>query len=71
MARAAVHPVPAGDWLTVTGNQRPATYSVYTSDGRRVMQGTIGGNAVLDVGALPAGVYILQWNGQRIPFVKE
>jgi len=67
-----LYPNPARDWLRVNlpaslvGEVIP--YQVFSYDGKRIMAGKLSGNSdQIEVGAMPAGMYLLQYEigGQR------
>ena len=61
-----VFPNPATTTFTVvSGHGEPQTMSIYSTDGRTVVERTVNGSTTIDVSAWPRGVYIVRM-GSRI-----
>ena len=67
-----IYPNPVSDKLYVTHSiQGEADYTVYTADGRNVMQGKIVSGSSINVVPLATGIYYLDVGGKMIRFVRK
>jgi hypothetical protein len=66
-----IYPVPVRDRLNIAGTTGALVqYSVHAMDGKAVEQGSTS-NSYVELNDLPAGIYVLGWNGQHMRFTKE
>jgi arylsulfatase A-like enzyme len=66
-----IYPVPVRDRLNIAGTTgAPVQYSVHAMDGKAVEQGSTS-NSYVELNDLPAGTYVLGWNGQHVRFTKQ
>jgi len=72
---ASIHPIPASAilYINMTANLSETDYSIYSVDGRVVMNIRLsGGENKLDISALTPGLYFLSGrSGEKIKIVKE
>lgn len=69
---AYVYPVPADNYLKISGLAQAETYTIYSVDGRAIISGRAGVNDSIDVEKLMTGTYILKLeNSQAIKFIKR
>lgn len=56
-----VYPSPADDHITiVTGSNKPQQASIYSIDGRCMMQVTVNLESTVDISSLPQGIYFVR-----------
>jgi glycerophosphoryl diester phosphodiesterase len=67
----SVYPNPVSEVLTIRGTQSNANFSIHSLDGKRVMNGILVKNAMIDVSKLVKGFYILQIENQVFKIVKN
>ncbi|MBP5548434.1 MAG: S8 family peptidase [Bacteroidales bacterium] len=59
--RLVAFPNPTRDNVTVlTGSNKPEQMELFSSDGRKILQQTVSGQATIDISTLPRGVYFLR-----------
>lgn len=67
-----ISPNPAMDCLLLEGAGNAATARVFSLDGRLMLTESVrNGSAVIQVGTLPAGTWLLQVNTSLIKFIKQ
>jgi hypothetical protein len=70
--QVGVFPNPTTDYLTVAGITEVANYSIVSTLGQTVQQGTVTVGAPLQVGSLTNGVYLLSIDGCKpVKFIKN
>lgn len=66
-----LYPNPAKDYITIeSDSEMVASYMIYSVRGEIVARGEAGNGSKLDVSKLPAGFYMLEWNGVIMKFSK-
>lgn len=55
-------PVPAADWIQVSGLVTNTAYTVHDAAGRVVLHGMINGGSPIHVNTLAPGLHLLRWN---------
>ena len=66
-----VYPNPVRDELYVSGNEfGPYHYTLYSIDGRLLLQGEVGNGETIPTGDIPAGLYILKINNTSLKINK-
>lgn len=67
-----VYPLPADDYIKLSGLKRAELYRIYSVDGKTVGSGTTNGNEVINVQGLSAGTYIVKFESSNsIKFIKK
>ena len=69
--KVVLSPNPANSIVTIEGAEDYKTVSVYDQSGRRVMQANIDNLKTLDVSSLQAGIYVIKFEGDDIPYVSK
>jgi len=65
------YPVPCMDRLFVPSALTMSSYAIWSMNGQRVAQGTIGPDGAVSVSALPPGVYLLHCGERVLRVMKE
>ena len=66
-----VYPNPADDIIIVKGAKENSIVTVYSTLGMMMTRTEIGESSVIDVSDYPAGIYIMNVDGETIKFVKK
>ena len=67
-----LYPNPASDRVSVmTGTDVPTTMTVYSIDGRRVIECSVTGETEIDIAPLPRGVYVVRVGARVAKLVKQ
>ncbi len=65
-----IYPNPALDKITLS-KPTSGRLKIFSVDGREVMNEILKDGIAIDVSHLPAGTYILKWNGRSTSFIKK
>jgi len=68
----SIYPNPSHDYIKISGLTTTENYTIHSIIGTNVYNGTISGNANIDIRNLSKGVYFLKFNkGKTLKFIKE